>query len=140
MNSVVFFGFFILLAFAVLALLSILSSSSREKITLPSKITSVDSELIKNIKNKYHFFIEALLNKNSKFLKEICTTKFFKKLNLKTASCEKIACILSANVLKVDGVMVEIEFISRSIHTDILYNKCTFLLTNNSFKLDSVTI
>ncbi len=142
MTSALFFALFIVLAFTVLALLAVFSSDKKDekKVMEKVKITSIDSSLIEVMKEKYIKFVHAIINKDSNALKTICTNKLMKNINLDESSGIKIICILNSNVLKIENNEIEVEFISRSINTEILYNKCTFFLLNNVFKLDSVTI
>ncbi len=142
MQSGLFIVFFMILASCVIALMSLLSYKSnkeKEELEMPV-IISIDNEIVQTMKQIYFTFVEAIRLKNSKILKEICTAEFIKSINIKKASGSKIVCITSNKILSVNENTVEMEFFSRSINTEILYNKCKFILSNKKFKLDSVTI
>lgn len=136
-ESILFIFLFIILAFCVVALLSVLSTKQASKTEI-SKITSINSEMIKKVKDQYINFLNAIRLKNNEILQTICTKEFYKTIELKKSFAEKVVCILNANVLQIIGNTIEIEFISRNINTEILQNKCIFIFDQKNVLLNYI--
>ena len=137
MRSELFIVFFIILCFCIISLLALFSRKRTEK-KEKNSIKAIDSELIKIIKNVYFNFLKAVETKDEKKLKSLCTRDFLKTNQIENLVSNKILFILNSKVLKFDNNILEIEFVSRSINTEILYNKLEFVLLNDKFLVNNI--
>jgi len=139
MRSGLFLIFFVILSFCVISLLSIVAKKNHQaKIQENQSISSIDGKLLKIMKTKYFQFIESIGKQDDNLFKSICSPSFYKNNKIDNIKVNKLLFIVNSNVLNFKNNLIEIEFISRSINTEILYNKCEFLFTKNDFLLNNI--
>jgi hypothetical protein len=138
-GAIVFVGF-IVIAFCVISLLSMISEPKKTKDVKEdsNQLKVINNDMIDYIKSQYLKFSKAILLKNEKALQKLCTSSFLKTLNLKNTKAQKILCILSANVINIEKTYVEIEFICRSVSTELIYNRCIFENIGKDFLIMSL--
>lgn len=138
----IYFLFLISLIILTFGIISVLSFIAGEKHLSEKKqeIHVINGDLIQKVKSEYLKFLLAVSKNNTKYLKLKCSADLFKKIDKKKKITEKILCIINTNIISFDGSYLQVEFISRSINTEIIKDICRLKILNNKIIFDQFVL